>query len=179
MKSRRIKPFRLAAAFSAALILITAGSCSVSQDVLLDRQGRGTAEINITLKPVLVRYFTDLLEFSGNGEIDSIFNETAIREAFRTIPDLALLDMEILAKGKLYLSVAFSDAEKAFFSQVGTEVAPAVEVNRRDEGWKANLYLDTDNYGEIVDRMLILTGMVMFEDYLTGALRTRAEGSHC
>jgi hypothetical protein len=170
MNSRRTKPLRLAIAVCAAVMICSAGSCSVSQDVSLDREGRGTADITVTLKPVLVRYFTDLLQFAGDDTAGSIFDENAVRQAFSTIPELDLLDVEVVSKGELRLAVAFSDIEEAFFRQVGSDVHPAAEVTRSNDGWKTSLYLDTDNYTEIVDRMLIVTGMVMFEDYLTGLL---------
>lgn len=175
MKCRRTIHFRLTAALGGLVIFFIAGSCSVSQDVLLQQGGRGTADIEIVLQPVLVRYFSDLLEFAGEGDSHSIFDEKAIRSSFASIPELELQDVKVVSKGELHLKVAFRDIKTAFFRQVGSEVEPAVEVFRGNEGWETSLYLDTENYGRIVDRMLILTGMAAFEDYLTGLLEPGPE----
>lgn len=169
MKRRGFVP-----AIPVIFLLIIFSSCSVEQNVMLDGEGGGEAEVDITLEPVLVRYFTDLLEFSGD-EVDSIFDEAAIRAAFRDIPELELTGLSIVSKGRLRLFVKFTDLEKAFFDQVGSGVAPAVDVNRSAEGWKTSLYLNTDNYRKITERMMALTGMAAFEDYLAGLLEPGPE----
>ncbi len=149
-------------------------SCSVEQDVSLDREGAGTADITIALKPVLIRYFTDLLEFAGEEEAP-IFDVYAIRQAFSSIPELELRNVEIPSRGTLHLEIAFSDIEQAFFRQIGTDVPSAVTLSPVQSGWKTGLYLDLENYKKILSRMLVLTGMITFEDYLTGLLEPGPE----
>jgi len=150
-------------------------SCSVRQDVELTRQGSGTADISIELNPMLTRYFTDLMEFAGDENSETIFDTAAIRGAFREIPELDLIDVHAPSKGELYLRIAFTDIEQAFFRQIGTDVIPAAEVTQYGNNVKTNLYLDTENYNKIVERILVLTGMVVFDDYLTALLEPGPE----
>lgn len=171
---RKRKRLYLLLTVCALFIGLFCGSCSVRQDVLLGEAGQGTAEIRIALQPVLVRYFTDLLNFAGE-EGAPIFDEYAIRRAFRTVPELKLQDVEVPSRGELFLRLTFSDIEQVFFRQIGSDVTPAVTLTPAQEGWKTSLYLNTENYGEIVNRMMQLTGMSAFEDYLAGLLEPGPE----
>ncbi len=159
----------------AGLLFLFTASCTVRQQVELGREGSGTAEIEVELHQMAVQYINDLIVFSGGPEPDSIFDPEAIRAAFDTIPDLTLRHLEITGSGSLRIGLTFSDVRAVFTSQVGEGVVPVARASRKGKTSEAGLYLDRDNYGAIVARVLVLSGMIAFEDYLTGLLEPGPE----
>lgn len=159
----------------AVLLVFLTVSCTVRQQVELGREGSGTAEVDVDLHPMVVRYITDLIVFSGGPKPDSIFDPEAIRAAFDTIHDLTLRDLEITGPGSLRIGLSFSDVQAVFTSQMGTEVVPVASASRKGSASETVLYLDRDNYGAIVARVLVLSGMIEFQDYLTGLLEPGPE----
>ena len=164
-----------AAAGLAAMLLFLTASCTVRQQIELDREGGGSAGVEVELHSMVVRYITDLIVFSGGPEPESIFDPAAIEAAFNSIPELTLRDLEITGPGSLRLDLDFSNIETFFTSQVGADVSPAARVVRKKSASEAFLYLDRDNYAAIVARVLVLSGMIAFEDYLTGLLEPGPE----
>ena len=164
-----------AAGLAAMLLFLFTASCTVRQQIELDREGGGSAGVEVELHPMTVRYITDLIVFSGGTEPESIFDPASIEAAFNSIPELTLRDLEITGPGSLRLDLDFSNIETFFTSQVGGDVSPAAKVVRKKSASKAFLYLDRDNYAAIVARVLVLSGMIAFEDYLTGLLEPGPE----
>jgi hypothetical protein len=157
-------------ALIAVLIFFFLPGCTVRQDISLNRDGSGTAELTIGLKPMLVGYFQDLMEFAGADPGSDVFDADAVREAFADIPELTLNSAEILDTGTLRLDIAFTDIEKAFYSQVGADVPPAVRIAREPGGTEASFYYGVKNHDRIIERVLEITGLALFNDYLFGLL---------
>lgn len=106
----RLYTFSVAAIF---LILVTLG-CAVEQQIVIQRDGSGTADINITLHPMIVEYMHDLMEsMSGAIEIDQmqVFDVAAISDYFLSRPGITVESIVATNPDKLSLRLRFSDIE--------------------------------------------------------------------
>ncbi len=105
----------IALAACAALFLLA--SCSESQRLTVAADGSGTADVEVTLAPMLVSYLHDLMASMGDADDNSasgaatgappIFDLERIRTAFGQLPGVSGLVVRSPSDGSLTLRFAF------------------------------------------------------------------------
>lgn len=160
-----------AALFLVLTAVLAAAGCTVKQTVYLDADGSGTAEIHITLHPVLERYMRDLTSLSSEvPEDEPIFDPVAIERTFQTISDLELLSAEVPSPAELTARVRFYDLAAVFTDELPEGVRSPALFTRRGGAREAVFYLDYDNYLQMMARFLSLAALDDYQEYVTALL---------
>ncbi len=96
------------------LALLAVG-CSVSQDIALRADGSGSAELQISVHPVMVSYYNDLMvAMSGVEAQFPIFDLEALAAGFEARESVRLMSVEQIDRGSLRLAVSFTDIGAVF-----------------------------------------------------------------
>src|SRR4030042_1396948 len=111
---RHPSPAALAVLLLAAMAMLGAGGCAVSQRVTLEPEGSGRAEVRIRLQQVLLDYLLDLSEVSGSKEKGRIFDVEDIRKGFASRQEVTLRRIESASPDRLEMDLAFQSIEKLF-----------------------------------------------------------------
>ncbi|MFP4374761.1 MAG: hypothetical protein ACLFPO_10555 [Spirochaetaceae bacterium] len=107
-RSRRARRWALSLLLSAALFALV--QCSARQDITLSVDGRGTADIDIRLDEIFIRYLRDLSGSVGGDEDDlRIFDVEEIRRRLSERPGIEVESIGRAGPGLLSLSVSFDD----------------------------------------------------------------------
>ena len=161
---------RILALVAAALFALV--QCSARQDITLSVDGSGTADVDISLDPVLMRYLRDLSGSMGDEDAPlQVFDVEEIRRRFAERPGIELAEAGTAGAGLLSLSVRFDDVaallseESASFLSVtrsGGRSRLEVLVGR-DTVEEALSYSPLD--GSSVSQMLLPPGGMGTEEY--------------
>jgi len=132
---------RLAATAVALAAIVVSGAlltgCSSRQQVDLSVNGSGTAQIRITLSPILVSYLQDLAATVAGVRVPAdqpVFDLSALHTAFSRYPALALESASTPHPDTLDLSVRFRDVAKVFSAAM--ESGPRFATFSDDGGTK-------------------------------------------
>lgn len=103
---------RVRAALPVLLLALALAGCSVSQRLTVRGDGSGTAELDISIHPIMIAYYNDLMvAMSGvEGEFP-IFDLDALRGTFDQRPGAELISLEQRGRGELEMTVAFSSVD--------------------------------------------------------------------
>lgn len=146
-------------------------SCSVRQEIYMAEDGSGTTSVGLELSPMLVRYLDDLIDFTGQDPTATeLFDIEEMYRVFSDIPELELLQADSSERSRLSTVVRFVSINQVFLEQVGPDVEEAARLDRGGEVTTLFLYLDRDNYRQIVDRVLRLSSLDDYSAYMSGLL---------
>jgi hypothetical protein len=93
------------------VIAFTAG-CSANQEIYLDADGTGRAELDIRLDPVFTAYLSDVSAGLGAPEDAPLFDIEAIREEFSDRPGLTLETVVSPERSRLLIELRFESVEQ-------------------------------------------------------------------
>ncbi len=143
----------------------------MKQTVYLESDGSGTAEIRITLHPVLERYMRDLISLSAEvPEDEPIFDPVAIERTFQRIADLELLSAEVPSPAELTARVRFHNLAAVFTDELPEGVRLPARFVPRGGAREAVFFLDYDNYLHMTARFLSLAALDDYQEYVTALL---------
>jgi hypothetical protein len=146
-------------------------SCSVQQEIYMAEDGSGTTSVDLELSPMLVRYLDDLIDFTGQDPTATeLFDIEEMHRVFAEIPELELLRAAASERSRLSTVVRFESINQVFLEQVGPDVEEAARIEREGEVTTLFLYLDRDNYRQIVERVLRLSSLDDYSTYMSGLL---------
>lgn len=132
------------------MVLLATASCASRHDVLLRADGSGTAEVTITLHPMLVAYTIDLAE-SLAGPIPedqrAVFDLPAIRKGFAEQPGIRLISAKTPTLGTLQLELSFDDIRRVFASEAGLE--EVVELTRQGNRTTVRVRITRSNFARV------------------------------
>ena len=114
-------------AMFAALALLLLAGCSMKQQIALNPNGSGTAEIHVTLGTLVVKYMDDILGSLGAGGSANeppLFDLGQIRSAFGELPGVKLVTLSAPTRSSLRLDLSFSDINKVFPATTGGAPSP-------------------------------------------------------
>jgi hypothetical protein len=116
LTARSLSRIALLAALCGSLFLLLS-ACSSEQRIVLSGDGSGTAEVDVELDPLMVRYIKDVAAgFTAPSEPDGeagkegpfrAFDAARIREAFTRIQGARIERLELPGEGSLRLSASF------------------------------------------------------------------------
>ena len=133
-----------------AIVAITATSCTVREELVLDASGSGSATLTINLNPILLSYYSDLLTAMTGVEGDyPVFDLEQLAEAFAARPSLNLTEIERSALGQLRMEFTFDDlnqvlAEADGAAATGGAVGPSDVFSFRTIGSRRELTVRLD-----------------------------------
>lgn len=120
-------------------ILLLAG-CTVSQQLDIQGDGSGTAELDISIHPIMIAYYNDLMvAMSGVEGEYPVFDLEALATTFAQRPGAELLSVEQLSRGRLRMAMAFSSvsalsesgrSEFITFEESGRERTVRLQLDR-------------------------------------------------
>ncbi|MFO8042103.1 MAG: hypothetical protein R6U25_02775 [Alkalispirochaeta sp.] len=93
-------------------VLALLSACSATQNLTLDENGSGDAEVHITIDPVFAAYLTDLSMGMGGSEETSIFDVDAIRASLQAQPGVVVNRVETEGTRELHVQVEFDSLEQ-------------------------------------------------------------------
>jgi hypothetical protein len=132
--------------FALAFTLLV--SCSVEQEVRLERDGSGSASVSITLHPIIVEYLHDLMEsMSGPIAVEDmqIFDVDAIVGYFRERDGVGVGDVELPSPDRLKLHLSF-DHVTALISSPDKKIDPVVMFDESPNSARFEIFLDRNNF---------------------------------
>ena len=157
--------------FGVILAVFVLSGCTVEQRVFLEADGSGTAEIHVTLHPILESYMRDLISLSAEiSEDGPIFDTKAIERTFQGIADLELVSAEVPSPAELTARVRFYDIAAVFSDELPEGVRSPAVFTRRGAAKEAFFYLDYDNYLHMMARFLSLAALEDYQEYVTALL---------
>ena len=106
--------------------LLSIVSCSVDQNIVLEEDLSGTADLRIAIHPVLSQYLYDLSV--GVGGAPSLFDLRQIELEMARREGLSLESMRLVSENELELRVRFDNVEEVLRSNA--DVEPFVTVRR-------------------------------------------------
>jgi hypothetical protein len=113
----------------AVVLTLALGACSVRQDITVAVDGSGTADVDIVLDEIFIRYLRDLSgSVGGESEDLRIFDVDEIRRRFAERPGIELTQIGRGGPGLLSLSLRFDDVA-ALLAEEGTSF---LNVERSD-----------------------------------------------
>lgn len=104
-------------AMFAALALLLLAGCTMKQQIMVNPNGSGTADIQVTLGTLVVHYMDDILGSLGAGGGTSgppLFDLGQIRSAFDELPGVKLTELSAPTRSSLRLGLSFSDINSVF-----------------------------------------------------------------
>lgn len=139
----------LAAMAVAALWLVTAG-CTVNQQITLNVDRSGDAQIHVKLDPVFVDYLDTLSEAAGESAIlpESVFDIDEVRRSIGERRGAAVTHIATPAPAELALSLTFEDLKALMVYNApipGPASRPLVSLSGSDPA-TLNVHLARDNY---------------------------------
>ncbi len=114
-------------AMLAALALLLLAGCSMRQQITVNPNGSGTADIHVTLGTLVVQYMDDILGSLGAGGSSKqppLFDLGQIRSAFAGLPGVKLTGLAAPTRSSLRLSLSFSDINAVFPTSTSGSPAP-------------------------------------------------------
>lgn len=133
--------------------------------------GSGTTSVDLELSPMLVRYLDDLIYFTGGDPTATeLFDIEEMFRVFSEIPELKLHNADSPERSRLSTIVGFVEINQVFLEQVGPDVEEAARLEQEGDVRTLFLYLDRENYRQIVDRVLRLSSLDEYSTYMSGLL---------
>ncbi len=146
-------------------------SCSVRQEIYMAEDGSGTTSVDLELSPMLVRYLDDLIHFTGGDPTATeLFDIEEMYRVFSEIPELKLHHAVSPERSRLSTIVGFVEINQVFLEQVGPDVEEAARLEQEGDVRTLFLYLDRENYRQIVGRVLRLSSLDDYSTYMSGLL---------
>ena len=104
------------------LVLLTFASCASREQVILENNGSGRAEVYVKLHPWFVAYLDDIVAGFSSAEPGTLplFDIPLLREEMEALPGLELTKVESRERSELKLAFTFLDAAALFPESVGT-----------------------------------------------------------
>lgn len=144
------------AAVPILVVAVLVSGCSVRQEVIINAQGGGTAEVSIRLSTLILSYYDDLTAALTGIEAEApVFDQEAIRAAFEERPGISLSHLDAPTRGALSLAVVFDDLSAALaqegepevvrFSRSGSERTLRISLDRSAVDRFLNLAPTTGN----------------------------------
>lgn len=99
-----------------AAAVLTVVGCSMRQQVTIDPNGSGSAEVEVTLGPLIVQYMTDVIGSLGNQPTDggTLFDLSRIRNAFTGLKGVELTSLSNPSRDTLRMGFSFDDVNSLF-----------------------------------------------------------------
>jgi len=99
---------------------LAATSCTVREELVIDASGSGSATLTISLNPILLSYYSDLLTaMTGVAGDYAIFDPEQLAAAFAARPALRLTEIERSALGQLRMEFTFDDLNQVLTEEGG------------------------------------------------------------
>ena len=144
--------FTLIGAILAFAFLTGLSGCSARQDLTIQSDGSGSASVTVTLHPIMVSYFTDLMSaMTGADAEHPVFDLDHIRAVFAERPGTRITRLEEPERGTLRVDVSFTDVN-VLLPPTGSGT-PVLAFVRRAAERELRLRLDR----EALDRMMDLS----------------------
>mgnify|MGYP005628429059 CR=1 FL=1 len=163
---------------SIILLWISLSSCTVNQQVYLNPDGSGKADVEIKLDSMLVNYMESLSEISGERSGKAIFDLSRIKLFFDQNPGLALLYAISPQPSVLRLGFTFKNIQEVFESELeGSSGSSNLPITYDGSGKdkKFLFHLDRDNYNAVVDRVIEISSFGAYEEYFRALLEPGPE----
>lgn len=99
------------------VVLLLAG-CSMSQNIVLNSDGSGIADVHVHLGPLIVRYLDEILGSLGvgpetsNGGKPVLFDQARVRRTFTKLPGVKLERLSTPSRDTLSLRLSFSNLNR-------------------------------------------------------------------
>jgi len=143
---------RLSVALAASSMLFFA-SCSESQRLTVAADGSGTADVEVTLAPMLVSYLHDLMasmagaDDNGGGAAGAppIFDLERVRAAFGQLPGVSGLAVGAPSDGTLTLRFAFRSLRALLGGPQAAEGSNPITLTTSGGATTIRFYLDRGN----------------------------------
>ena len=115
-------------------------SCSMKQEIFLETDGSGTANVEITLKSFVLPTIEDLAEVSPDVDPDELLSPDKIKESMLENPEITNVEADRPLKNKLNISFDFGSIED-LFNQTEDEVKSSGLIKIEDLGNETKLTL--------------------------------------
>ncbi len=144
---RRILPKLTVLAIAAGGALLC--SCSLSQQLVLDPEGSGSADVQVSLKPMFVAYLQDLEQSVGGS--GAIFDTRGMADTFRQFGGVTGVSVESPSPDRLNIHLEFADITQFFPSRLAGGVPPPVTFVSAGGVSTLRFYLSRDNFARIAE----------------------------
>ncbi len=98
----------------AILVLLLLFSCSMKQEIYLEKDGSGTADVEISLRHFVLTTITDLAEVSPDVDPDELLDPDKIAESMMKNPEITNVSAARPLKNKLNMSFDFGSIDRLF-----------------------------------------------------------------
>lgn len=154
--------------FFSAVILLVAGnfltSCSVRENIYLNRDGSGTVSSRVEVKQILANYFSNLAEVTGNSKELSdgkLFDTEEIKAEIKKQPGVEVKSIKASGENILTTELEFRDISKVFKNEKGTAAVNVVSL-KDDGGNKVfRFHLDKKNFKQLSTLIPILSNPII------------------
>lgn len=135
---------KIAAAILVSMIFI---SCTMRNEINLETDGSGTANVEINLKSFVLPTIEDLAEISPDVDPDELLDPDRIREQLMENPEISNVKVIRPLKNRLNMDFEFGSVED-LFSQTEEDVQTSglIKIQETAEGTKLTLTVNKETY---------------------------------
>jgi hypothetical protein len=130
--------------------------CTLSQQVVLGRDGSGTARVRVELAPVFLQYLQDLAELTGASKQPDILAPEKIAAGFPPEGKIALTRISSPEPTLLDLELAFPPLEELFADSGELAAAGILSHRRQGQTRSFELHLNRDNFTQLTELFPVL-----------------------
>jgi len=122
-------------------------SCTMKQEIFLNNDGSGTANVEINLKSFVIPTIEDLAEVSPDIDPDELLSPEKISESMLLNPEVSNVHAERPLKDRLKIDFDFGSIED-LFEQTEDEVQSSglIKINKTANETKLTLTINKDTY---------------------------------
>lgn len=154
--------------FFSVVILLTAGSfltsCSVRENIYLNRDGSGTVSSRIEVKQILANYFSNLAEVAGDSKELSggkLFDTQQIRAEIKKQPGVKVKSIKTSGENILTTELEFRDISKVFKNEKDMTAVNVVSLKDDGRNKVFRFHLDKKNFKQLSILIPVLSNPII------------------
>ena len=144
MISRKMSVKTALKLFIVIFVLFSSLSCTVKQDINIDRSGKGSCTVSVDLNSFFTEYLKDLSDAAGSPEEEfTVFDRQMIEESFSKNSNAELADVRIKGSGSIELDIKFNNPGDILREN---SLNPVISYTRKGSSSIVSFNLNTENY---------------------------------
>ncbi|RKX83852.1 MAG: hypothetical protein DRP57_07090 [Spirochaetes bacterium] len=139
-------------------------SCGVHEEIYLKKDGSGSVSSKIEVKQILVDYFANLAEVTGDSTDISdgkLFNTKEIKTEIEKQPGVKVTSIKTSGKNLLTTKLEFRNIEDIFNSEKNLTAAGIISLTNSGESKIFRFHLDKKNYKQLSVLIPVLSNPIM------------------
>lgn len=139
-------------------------SCGVNEEIYLKKDGSGTVSSRIEVKQILVDYFANFAEVTGDSTDISdgkLFDKEEIKKEIEKKPGVKVASIKTSGKNLLTTKLEFTNIEEIFKSEKDLTSAGVISLTDSGSNKEFRFHLDKKNYKQLSTLIPVLSNPIM------------------